>query len=236
MAHSETGKPQHEVIGVVPIKSVSQRVQGKNFRPLGGRPLFHYILEAARQAGLDRVFVNTDDPGAAGYARANGLGVIDRPAYLSADSANGNDLLLYDASQVTADIYVQLFATAPFLSPATIRRAVSILKEDPECDSVFTVNAIYSWFWFDGRPVNYDPQVLPRSQDAKPVIRETTGLYAIRRESLLARRCRIGARPRHLVVDEIEGLDIDTEFDFRFGEFLLQSGRAKSPFAEAPAP
>lgn len=222
-------------VGVVPIKSVSQRVQGKNFRPLAGRPLFHYILDAARRAGLDRVFVNTDDPGAAEYARANGMGVIDRPAYLSADAANGNDLLLYDASQVSAEIYVQLFATAPFLSADTIRRAVSLLAEDPACDSVFTVNTIYSWFWFDGQPVNYDPQVLPRSQDAKPIVRETTGLYAIRRDSLLARRCRIGRSPRQLIVDEIEGLDIDTEFDFRFGEFLLQSGQAKSPFQDPRA-
>lgn len=222
----------YEVVGVVPIKSVSQRVRGKNFRPLDGRPLFHYILESARHAGLDQVFVNTDDAGAAEYARAQGMGVIDRPAYLSADTANGNDLLLYDASQVAAAIYVQLFATAPFLSAETIRNAVTILKEDRACDSVFTVNTIYSWFWFDGQPVNYDPQVLPRSQDAKPVIRETTGLYAIRRESLLARKCRIGSSPRQLIVNEIEGLDIDTEFDFRFGEFLLQSGQARSPFGK----
>jgi CMP-N-acetylneuraminic acid synthetase len=226
-------KSTYGAVGVVPIKSVSQRVQGKNFRAFAGRPLFHYILEAARNAGLDRIFVNTDDAGAAEYARSQGMGVIDRPAFLSADSANGNDLLMYDASQVDAAVYVQLFVTAPLLSSATIRRAVSILAEDPACDSVFTVNTIYSWFWFDGKPVNYDPLVLPRSQDAKPIVRETTGLYAIRRESLLARKCRIGASPRQLIVDEVEGLDIDTEFDFRFGEFLLQSGQAKSPFADS---
>jgi N-acylneuraminate cytidylyltransferase len=73
--------------------------------------------------------------------------------------------------------------------------------------------------------VNYDPQVLPRSQDAEPVIRETTGLYAIRREPLLRRKCRIGESPFFLPVDDIEALDIDSELDFRIAEVISQERR-----------
>src|SRR5207244_6503632 len=100
------------------------------------------------------------------------------------------------------------------------RRAHEILLASDEHDSIFTAVAIHSWFWFDGRPVNYDPRRLLPSQNNKPVIRETTGLYGIRAEALRRDRCRIGRRPYVLEVDEVEAADIDTELDFRVAEFL----------------
>lgn len=209
------------VVASVPVKAKSQRVVGKNLRPLAGKPLCTYIMDAAVEAGLD-VYVNTDAAEAADLARSRGCSVIDRPAWLSADTSNGNDLLVYDAEQVEADVYVQLFATAPFLRAETIRRAVELLKENPEADSVFTVHHLYTWAWFGDQPVNYDPRTLPRSQDARPITLETTGLYAIRREALLERRCRIGAKPLMLPVDVREAIDIDTEDDWAYAEFVMQ--------------
>ena len=43
-----------------------------------------------------------------------------------------------------------------------------------------TVRSLYTWFWFNNRAINYDPRILPRSQDAKPVVVETTALYGIK--------------------------------------------------------
>ena len=51
-------------------------------------------------------------------------------------------------------------------------------------DSILTANKIFTWFWFKNKPVNYNPKILPRSQDAKPIIMETTGLYGIRAQAL----------------------------------------------------
>ena len=212
----------YHCVAIIPIKASSKRVVGKNFRPLGGKPLFEHMLETALQSRMDAVFVNTDSPVVKARARAVGAEVIDRPEYLTRDTANGNDLLVYEAGLVRADIYVQVFATAPFLQSQTIRRSVDILETQAAHDSVLTVTRMYSWFWFQGQPVNYDPLVLPRSQDAQPIIRETTGLYAIRRQALMQHRCRIGAHPYLLEVDEQEGLDIDTEFDFQVAELIMQ--------------
>jgi N-acylneuraminate cytidylyltransferase len=82
------------IIGLIPIKAENKRVPGKNFRLLNGRPLFHYIVEAACNAGLSQVYLNTDSEIAKNYARQLGIEVIDRPAWLSVDSANGNHLLV----------------------------------------------------------------------------------------------------------------------------------------------
>lgn len=219
-----------KVVALIPVKAISRRVPGKNLRLLNGRPLFHYIIEAALKAGFTEVYVNTDSSEVAAYAQSRNAKVISRPASLSEDTANGNDLLNYESTIVDADIYVQLFATAPLLTTNTIQRAICTLLENQTYDSALTINSIFSWFWFNGTPVNYDPIVLPRSQDAVPVVRETTGLYAIRRQALVQRKSRIGRVPAFVEVSEIEGLDIDNESDFRYAEFLLQSGFAVDPF------
>lgn len=226
MRIAEQARTRYHCVAIIPVKDVSTRVAGKNVRLLGGKPLFEHMLEAALRSRADAVFVNTDSPVVKARAREVGAQVIDRPEYLSRDTANGNDLLLYESGLVDAEIYIQVFATAPFLQSRTINRAIDILDTRPEYDSVFTMTRMYSWFWFKGVPVNYDPQVLPRSQDAQPVIRETTGLYAIRREALVQRRCRIGKHPYLLEVDEYEGLDIDTEFDFQVAELIMQKQMA----------
>ena len=69
------------------------------------------------------------------------------------------------------------------------------MKTKKKYDSIFTVGEIYSWFWFNNKPVNYNPKTLPRSQDATPIIQETTGLYGIKSATLKKRKSRIGFRP-----------------------------------------
>ncbi|UCC94723.1 MAG: acylneuraminate cytidylyltransferase family protein [Candidatus Omnitrophota bacterium] len=214
---------KYHCVAFIPVKTTSRRVPGKNFRNLGGKPLFEHVLQAALNSKVEAVFVDTDSKEVKARAGKIGAYTIDRPQHLAGDDANGNDLLLYEANLIHADIYVQLFVTSPFLGSQTINKALEILEEHSEYDSVFTVNRIYSWFWFAEKPINYNPQVLPRSQDAQPVVRETTGLYAIRRNPLLERKCRIGDAPYMLEIGGIEGIDIDNELDFQIAELIMRN-------------
>ena len=77
-----------------------------------------------------------------------------------------------------------------------------------KCNYIFTISKIYSWFWFKKKPINYNPKTLPRSQDAEPVICETTGLYGIRKNALKKNKARIGHRPFMFEVSKKESLDI----------------------------
>ena len=210
-----------KVVAIVPIKEMSKRVKSKNFRSFCGEPLYRYFMKKLIDSPFDEVFIDTDSTEISEYARGMGWKVIKRVPELAADSANGNDLLLYEAGVVDADIYFQLFITAPLLLPQTINEAYKIMTTEMEYDSLFTATEIYSWFWYNNKPVNYDPKVLPRSQDATPIIRETTGLYAIRRDALLKNKCRIGENPYMLYVGEMEAMDIDTEQDFRVAEIIF---------------
>jgi CMP-N-acetylneuraminic acid synthetase len=214
-----------KVAAIIPIKEKSKRVKSKNFRSFCGEPLYRFFMKKLIDSPFDEIFIDTDSAEIAEYATGMGWGVIERVPELAADSANGNDLLVYEANMVDADIYFQLFITAPLLQSETIHEAYKIMISKIEYDSLFTATEIYSWFWYNDKPVNYDPKVLPRSQDATPITRETTGLYAIRREALFKHKCRIGENPYMLYVDEIEAMDIDTEQDFRVAEFIASDIR-----------
>ena len=43
------------VVAIVPMRHKSERVPGKNYRPLGGRPLFHHIIATLLECSADRL-------------------------------------------------------------------------------------------------------------------------------------------------------------------------------------
>ena len=163
----------------IPIKANSERVPGKNLKKLNGIKLYQYICCHVKDAGVfDDIYVDTDSEEVAEYAKKIGFGTIKRLPALAEKAANGNDLLLHHLSLYPDyDFYFQAFATAPFLSPDNIRLCHQRLTESATYDSCFTATENYGFFWLSNNPVNYRPEILPRSQDMLPVIEETTGLY-----------------------------------------------------------
>ena len=112
--------------------------------------------------------------------------------------------------------------TAPLLKVRSINKCIKILKSDEKIDSILTVKKIYSWFWFKGNPVNYNPEILPRSQDAIPILQESTGLYGISKEAIKKNKCRIGKKPYFFEVSNQEALDLDTNEDFEILKFYAK--------------
>ncbi|MCD7956300.1 MAG: acylneuraminate cytidylyltransferase family protein [Lachnospiraceae bacterium] len=206
----------------IPIKANSERVPGKNFRILNGKKLYEYICEHVAEANIfDDVYIDTNSEEIASYASASGFHAIERKPELALNTANGNDLLVYHFEQYPlSDYYFQLFATAPYLQPRTIKDCFGKLISSEKYDSCFTATENHGFYWLNETPVNYRPGILPRSQDMAAVIEESTGLYGISRESLDKYRCRIGARPYIHVISKFEAVDINTEEDLKVAEYV----------------
>lgn len=206
-----------KVAATIPIKIRSTRVPGKNFRDLNGKPLYkHVINNCVLSNSFTEIYVDTDSSEIKEYCKSVNVETIDRIDTLARDTANGNDVLHYDIERIGHfDFYFQLFATAPFLKPETIKECVDKLTHSTKNDSIFTATEEYGWYWHRGQPVNYLPNVLPRSQDSEPLIKETTGLYGINHEAYNRYKCRIGACPyAHILKDPLEFIDLDTLKDF----------------------
>ena len=206
----------------IPIKSNSERVKGKNFRILNGKPLYMHIIEHSVEANcFDDIFVDTDSEEIKDFAESLGCKIIERLPELASNLANGNDLLNYHfLTNPGYDYYFQLFATAPFLQPETIKKCVNDLNNTTQYDSCFTALENHGFYWLNNEPINYRPYVLPRSQDMAPVIEETTGLYGMTKQALEKYHCRIGAKPLIEIVNKFEAVDINTETDMKLAEFI----------------
>ena len=216
------------ITAIVPMRHHSERVPGKNYRPLAGKPLFHYILHTLQAVPeITNIVVDTDSP-----AILSGLGehfpeviALERPAHLRAGEIPMNEVLLHTTAQVQADWYLQTHATNPLLQPATISTAIQqLLSNYPTFDSLFSVTRLHTRLWDDlTRPVNHNPDILLRTQDLPPIYEENSCLYIFRRQTLVQRRNRLGARPLMFEIDPPESWDIDEELDFRIAEFLVST-------------
>ena len=222
------------LIALVPMRHHSQRVPEKNFRLLGRKPLFHYIIESLLACPeIERIVVDTDSPPVMDGLRRYfpQVTVLERPEHLRADDTPMNEVLLYDTAQASADFYLQTHSTNPLLRPETISRAVrTFLDHSPAYDSLFSVTRWQTRLWDGlGRAINHNPAILLQTQDLPPVYEENSCLYIFTRHILEARRNRLGERPYLFEIEAAEAWDIDEMLDFEIVDFLLtQKGKAET--------
>jgi len=216
------------VVALLPMKAHSERVPGKNFRDLCGKPLCRWILDTLLEVeAIDRVVINTDARSqleAHGISDADRVLIRDRPRHLCGDMVSMNLVLADDVAHVPAKLYLMTHATNPLLSAETVGRALDAFHANPDSDSLFSVTRTQTRFYRgDGSPVNHDPAKLMRTQDLEPWFEENSCLYLFTSESFAAARARIGNRPMLFETPKVESIDIDDQSDWNLAEAVLAS-------------
>ena len=207
----------------------SQRVPGKNYRILAGKPLFHHIIETLLAVPeIDVVVVDTDsEPIMAGLREHfPSVKVINRPEELRAVDRPMNDILLHDTELVKADFYLQSHSTNPLLRAETVSHAIkTFLEAYPEKDSLFSVTRWQTRLYDrHGVALNHNPQELIQTQDLTPVYEENSCIYLFNRKNLLQHNHRIGPNPIMFEIPVFEAVDIDEESNFQIAEILMHMG------------
>ena len=214
-----------KIAALVPMRHHSQRVPGKNYRELAGKPLYQHIIETLQAVPeVNVIVVDTDSqPIMAGLAENfPDVRVIARPEHLREDDRSMNDILLYDSEQVQADFYLQTHSTNPLLRAETVSAAVAaFLEAYPAHDSLFSVTRWQTRLYDrHGAAINHNPHELIQTQDLPPVYEENSCIYIFTRENLLKFRHRIGATPLMFEIPALEAVDIDEESDFVIADIL----------------
>ena len=238
------------VIALIGARSGSERVPGKNVRPLAGHPLLAYAISTALQAGVfDRVVVSTDSDAIADVARWYGADVpFRRPAeYATATSPDIEwiaDLLGRLPEQY--DVFAIVRATNPFRGPDVIRRGLQQLYATPEADSVRAVELVKQHpgkMWTiddDGRlmrplldQTHLDVawhagqyQALPR------VYVQNSALELAWARVVTETGTREGRTVAPFLTQGHEGFNVDDEDDWARAEALVASGAAALPPVE----
>jgi CMP-N,N'-diacetyllegionaminic acid synthase len=222
------------ILCLIPARGGSKGIPRKNLREVGGKPLIVWTIEQAlaiRTEDEVEVVVSTDDREIADVAAAAGAEVpFLRPAELAEDTTATEPVVVHAIEQLAAagrrpDTVMLLQATSPLRRSGTLSRALGEFRESGVDSTVGVVpQAPFLWWATDPPRADYEVGRRLRRQDMTPEMmryRETGSVYVTRTEVYLEQHNRLGGRIGLFVMDEIEGVDIDTATDLAFAERQL---------------
>ena len=216
-----------KITALLPMKTNSERVKGKNFKILGNKPLYSWILDSLLENdAITKVIINTDARDIlieSGLVESDRVVIRDRKPELCGDFVSMNLILEDDIANVDSDIYLMTHTTNPLLSAQTIQAAIDAFNATDDYDSLFTVNKIQTRFYdSDVRPINHDPDNLIRTQDLTPWFEENSCMYLFTKESFAKTKARIGEKPMMFTTPGIESVDIDEPEDWYIASALAE--------------
>lgn len=220
---------------LIPARGGSAGVPRKNLRSLAGLPLVAHSIRAAKASGVfDEIYVSTEDREVAEVAATYEAAVIPRPAELARHDTPMAPVVEHAVrswergrGRRPQRIFL-LQPSSPLTDAGDIRQAAALLS-DGGCDAamgVFEADDPPQWGltadpegWL--RPVAEWDGYLSRRQDLPPTYFDGP-LYAIQTDAFLAGKRFLTDRTRFFVIPRARAIDIDTEFDLLFAEFLLE--------------
>ena len=222
---------------IIPARGGSKGVPKKNIKPLNGKPLIHYTIEAARAVFHDdKIIVSTEDEEIKEIVEKIGLKVpFLRPTALATDETSTYEVLLDTIKQVEKTGYVPntiilLQPTSPFRNAAHIQSAIKIFKKNLDVDMVTSVketkaNPYYLLYEEDKELYlkKFKITNFTRRQDCPKVWELNGAIYIINKKSLIVKPISLFNKIIKYEMDEKSSIDIDSMLDFEFAEFLLQS-------------
>lgn len=210
-----------KTVAFVPVKLNSERLPLKNIKPFtNGEPLIKYILNTlVTVPELDEIYVYCSDESVKKYLPEK-VKFLKRDPYYDLSTTKFNEVLESFAKIVDADVYVLTHATAPFMSAASISEGINKVASG-EYGSAHAVSLLQEFLWRDGKPLNYELDNIPRTQDLPKIYTETCGLYVYPKQLILDQHRRISNSPYLIEVSKIEACDINTEEDFVIADAIF---------------
>lgn len=207
------------LIAVIPVRAGSQRVKNKNFKSFAGKSLLEIKIEQIKSLGVDEIIINTDSEHAIEVAKQHNVSFHRRESYFASSLCTNSEYHEYLAKVTDSEHILVAQVTAPLIMPRTYENAIETYFST-DCNSLMSVKIIKEFLWHNGHAVNYDPGHAPNSQDLPKYLAPTFGLILAERQAMLESKNVICSNPLFHEVTDIEAIDIDTELDFEFAEFL----------------
>jgi N-acylneuraminate cytidylyltransferase len=234
-------------IALIPARGGSKGIPGKNIRPLCGKPLIGWTIEAALKSKyVDRVVVSTDDPGIANAASSFGADVVIRPAEISGDMASSEAALLHTLTYIEREegyrpeIIVFLQCTSPLTIHEDIDGTVEALLSE-HADSALAVTPFHYFLWRKNEhgksiEINHDKRKRPLRQDRDLQFLETGAVYVMKAEGFIRAKHRFFGKTAMYVMPPERSLEIDEPIDLKIAEVFLREQMQKDKFSLLPNP
>ena len=213
-----------KITAVIPVRKGSIRVKNKNMKPFGNTSLLELKIDLLKQVvGIGEIIVNSDSQEMLDVAKRKNVNTFLRDEYFASSIVNNSEYFEHIAKITPADHIMYAPVTCPFVSKNTFEKCINIYQELEEHDSLMTAFDVKHHMWLSGKPINYDPKNSPNSQDLPEILGVHYGASIISKKNCIENRNVIGKNPFFVKLNEIESIDIDTELEFKFAEYIYNS-------------
>ena len=224
------------IIAVIPARSGSKRIPGKNIKKFLGVPIIQRVIEIALASQIfDRVIVSTDCKDIAKIAISAGAEVpFLRDASLSNDFASTIDVMADAIKRLSApsgssDYSCCIYATACFLQPKLLSKAHKLLLSKPLIQYALTVSEFAhpiqrGFGLIDDGSLEFieNSQFLSmRTQDLDKMYHDAAQFYFGRNEAFLKKIPILGSDSHGVIVPKNLAWDIDEPEDWEVAEALF---------------
>ena len=220
---------------LIPCRTGSKGVPGKNFKDFNGKSLVQWTINAARKSGIfSKIIVSSDGGAGDVLLLPNDIEILDnnRPGEFADDSARIDPLIWHYAEEYKeVGMWCLLQPTSPLRTAGDIKAAYRMVKGE-KYDSLVSVTPEPCMCWVDKAvgikgtdyPIaTYHPHKRPNRQERKDWYRENGAIYFTKRYVLEQTRCRLGGKIGLFTMPPQRSLEIDTPFDW----FIAESVGAK---------
>ncbi|PIR70392.1 MAG: acylneuraminate cytidylyltransferase [Candidatus Niyogibacteria bacterium CG10_big_fil_rev_8_21_14_0_10_42_19] len=231
-----------KVLGIVGARSGSKGIHDKNIRPLLGKPLMAWVIEAAKKSKyISRLIISTDSKEYTDIAKKHGAEApFLRPEEISGDEASDIDYLTHAVSWLEQnegwkpDIILRLPPTSPLCKTESIDACVELLLNDPDATSSRTIieapkHPYKLWKIEDDHLLPFIPKEQTGFDEPSNMARQLfppayahVDVIAVRYDTLMKDLLLTGKKVRYHKIPKTDAVDIDNEIDFMLAEFLLK--------------
>ena len=210
-----------KITAVIPVRKGSTRCKNKNIRNFGDTNLLKLKIETLKKVkGIDRILVSSNCDIMLEIAKDMGVDIHKRDEKYCTNNNPGHffcDL----ASTINTNILMHVPVTTPLISANQYNKILNKWHEiKTEYNSLNATTKIKEFNWHNNKPVNYDRNNPPSSQELPDFNYLNFGCNIISKECVLKMNNIVGDKPFLFEIDSISGIDIDENSDFINAELL----------------
>ena len=224
------------IIAFVPVRSGSKSIKDKNIKPLNGKPMFYWVLNALQNSvEINKIIFATDSKKYSDIAASFGFHKLEtyiRKPENAIDTASTESVVLEyldTAALNNDDLFVLVQATSPLTTSTDISNAIRQFAYSRK-DSLLTCVRTKRFFWnADGIAINYDYKNRPRRQDFDGMFMENGAFYINKVSNILRDKNRLSGAIDIYEMPENTAIEIDEPADWKIIEILLAEQNQAKP-------
>lgn len=215
---------------LIATRKGSKRIKNKSIKKFGKTNLTKLKLTQAIKLKkfINNVYFSSDINNLNLYAKSIGFHNIFRPKKFLGKSTI-SEFGPFLANQIIEDHICYLTNTSPLIKLKTIEKCIKLYKklDFKKYDSLSTFSKINDFLWNDRKPINYDLNKQPRSQDLTGFYRFIPAVTIISKKNLIKYRNVIGKKPYKVIIDFPENIDIDENYQYEIANFINKKNNLK---------